>query len=292
MNIAFISCVFATPGHDEELPSFVYRVDKRHPSEIFKKGFNAWGVSRQDGEGNSEEPNNNIADHVSGRSCTSGATQRNSIFISTTSSKTYAENLVSNIVKKLKNSEFIVMYTIHPDRNTYQSYRSLMWLADYTTISVSPNVFAMSLTQSEWVAVETIPNIAIESATVYFREGNTIRIEEHRNPNYINSIDRVANFRPYTLNNNQAQTVTRQEGGWRVWLRNNIHPFVTQCFAPSTPNVTDVRLVSMPTTSESIFSPLATKGRPQGSINISKVDLIDNASVNEYSANLFVLGLL
>lgn len=227
----FVSAgIWAAPEENKNIPDTVYRVDKRHYSEVFKNGFKSWSTMQENG-------NANIADHVSGRSCTMSSTSnRNTIFISVSANRNFVETLARNKVNTLRTGEFITIYTIHPDINMFESFRSLVWLQDNEYATVSPSEFAMAVAQREWVAVHSIDPSTIERATTYFRDGNRIRIEEHINPYYIYSIDRVVNTAPFS----QFHPQRPQRGNWRVWIQNNLPPMVSQCFTSAHENTTDV----------------------------------------------------
>lgn len=233
LAFTFTAECFSAPDQNTEVPEFVYRVDKRHYTYVFKNGFKSWSYE-QDNE------NLNIADHVSGRSCTTLSNNRNSAFISTSASRQLVERLAKNIISKSKDGEYITIYTIHPDRNTYETYRSLIWLEEHGSVPVSPMEFSMSLSQNEWVALHSIDPSSIESATVYFRERDRIRIEEHHNQYYIYSLDSVANPSPFTGFTPQAE----RSNNWRVWIQNNLQPIVSQCFSSTRINSTDVYIVN------------------------------------------------
>lgn len=233
LTLLFMTFNAYAMNHHNDI-DMVYRVDKRHFSDVFKNGFKAWGYGNVNA-------NTNVADHVSGRSCTLSSTSRNTAFISTSASLRFIQSLAANISSKLKKGEYITIYSIHPDINFYEAYRSLVWLSDNSNYHVSPNEFLMAVTQDEWIAFNNIDNTSIESATVYIRDENSLRIEEHINPYYIFSIDRTVNFQPFT---NFRPSQPRRE--WRIWLRESVYPLVTQCFNNGYLNSTSVYISKMP----------------------------------------------
>ncbi|MBB5121225.1 scabin-related ADP-ribosyltransferase [Streptomyces eurocidicus] len=96
-------------------PKTVYRVDIRPPEEIFREGFKVPGAGT----------NNNLLDHVSGRSTrqASGPLGGTTNFVSTSVSERYAAK--QGTFGLLAQNQKVWVYAIQPDRNFYDVQASL-----------------------------------------------------------------------------------------------------------------------------------------------------------------------
>jgi len=156
----------------------VYRFDSRSPDEIFRDGFRPWG------------DNLNLLAHLSGETCTYanvGTSDRDSGFVSTTTSEAFALERAGNGARRL-GAEFYV-YQIQPDNNAYNTLQTLEHY-DENDLGppIPPNTFLTAATQREVFNVGAIrPNQIIGAFAVRLgAQQNNPNFQDHHssiNPN-------------------------------------------------------------------------------------------------------------
>ena len=164
----------------DDPPQFVYRMDFREPAIIFDKGFEALGN------------NNNLYDHVSGKSCNNGAA--NTAFVATTSDKQFAIDWVKNSFcsSKRKTAEKYYVYKIRATEKFYNAYASLLETGKKKDSQLA-NRFK---NENEWLALDGVPASQIEKADIYSIPGYVL-IDTEMNPHYNEISEGSANSDPY-----------------------------------------------------------------------------------------------
>ncbi|MBA5806975.1 hypothetical protein F9883_03630 [Morganella morganii] len=137
----------------------VYRADSRPPSDVFEKGFTAWGK------------NINFHEHVNGASGRRGA--KNSAFIPTTSSLDSAKNFAIDLLNTSE-SGISYVYRIRPVDNFYSALDTVYYYHDKAKQRVDDWLRTTLAREQEYSAYINIPNQLVEFATEYARVGNNI----------------------------------------------------------------------------------------------------------------------
>ncbi len=199
-------------------PTTVYRYDSRNYEDVFQNGFTSWGG------------NDNILEHLTGRSCANSAT-RNSAFISTSRSETYTRvYLDSRMMDAFRAQQagegtgdfYGYIYHIRADTNFYEAVSSyLSYVETYGEGSASLGAGALATYQSEWLAHRRISGSNIRGVTRIHRNGRTGEVSEQYipNPGYVESAT-AGNPGPYRSARSLRQLLTTLV---RLW------PYATAC---------------------------------------------------------------
>lgn len=219
-------------------PDILFRVDLRPPEDsnplaqdgAFTRGLTPWAT------GNAA--NLNVADHVSGRSCTARNAVRNSGFLSTTTDRGFAQDYIRSLLHALAPEQGVTLYTIRATSIFYESYETLRYVHDTGLENISANEFILAMAESEWLTAGPIPNNLIIRAEVFNTDGSVNTIE---NPNYvpIEESDVRASSGPY-----RAYQPSPLRSNWRSWVNDTIIPLISSCFH-SQPQPSDVRIFSI-----------------------------------------------
>lgn len=204
-------------------PDIVWRVDTRDLEDIFNNGFSAAGN------------NNNVVEHLTGRSCHHhGSGQISSSFISTTSNRGFAYHYAERILRGMDaqggvNAQ-VYIYQIRATENMYSAGTTLEFLLQgYNDDQHYEIVRILRYTPylSEWMAHRRIEPEQIATQTAYYIYRGTIRSES----NFHNS--RFVQTRS-TANDGPFPTVFTRRSAiqWaRSWMmRLGINPMVNACF--------------------------------------------------------------
>lgn len=145
VNILFVCvfCFLATAAYGVPVTpvTTVYRSDSREYHDVFKNGFISWGN------------NINFAAHITGMS--GFARQRNSAFISTTSSLSFAEEYARDRAHNFGN--FFYIYTIRATDNMYSAIATMNHLYTLDHEEMSPVTRRILDEEQEWSALIDIP---------------------------------------------------------------------------------------------------------------------------------------
>lgn len=137
---------------------FVYRIDDRPPSEIFRNGFFSKGT------------NMILIQHIVGASCHRTG---DSAFIATTSELESARSIADAIFGANRDdSRTLYLYTIRADSHFYNLTPTVNALEDRGEAFTSQQ-FAMMEIQREVVALRNIPNQNIQSVTPIIYDGSS-----------------------------------------------------------------------------------------------------------------------
>ncbi|WP_025152832.1 scabin-related ADP-ribosyltransferase [Morganella morganii] len=137
----------------------VYRADSRPPSDVFEKGFTAWGN------------NINFHAHVNGSSGRRGT--KDSAFIPTTSNFDLAKNFAIDLLN-VSEEGISYVYKIRPVNNFYSALDTVYYYYDQAKQRVDDTLRSVLAREQEYSAYISIPNQLIEIATKYERVGNSI----------------------------------------------------------------------------------------------------------------------
>ncbi|CQH06744.1 putative enterotoxin subunit [Yersinia enterocolitica] len=204
-------------------PDIVWRVDTRDYKEIFNDGFYSSGT------------NDDIVEHLSGRSCRSAESDYgDSAFISTTSDRQfayeYARRILMHMYENGEPNATVNIYQIRATDNIYSANQSL----DFFLLQQNKEphgeilrIVRYSAYLSEWMAHRRIESSQIGSVTQY----HLIQGVVHSNGMIPNSHFRQtrssASNRPYQ----SAYFTTPNLRLVRMWmLRSGIRPMVSACF--------------------------------------------------------------
>ncbi|WP_071999969.1 scabin-related ADP-ribosyltransferase [Raoultella planticola] len=128
---------------------FVYRVDSRPPSEIFRDGFRSHGNNR------------NLQQHLRGDSCAAGS--RDSAFIATTTSLSETYNIARQYYSSSTFRGTLYRYRIRANNIFYSVQPSVNYLTE-RGVTFTGFEQIMMREQNEVVAVEHIPTENIAEA--------------------------------------------------------------------------------------------------------------------------------
>lgn len=132
-----------------EAVDFVYRVDSRSPSEIFRDGFRSHGNNR------------NLQQHLRGDSCAAGS--RDSAFIATTTSLSETYNIARQYYSSSTFRGTLYRYRIRANNIFYSIQPSVNYLTE-RGVTFTGFERIMIREQNEIVAVEHIPTENIAEA--------------------------------------------------------------------------------------------------------------------------------
>lgn len=198
LGVFFISSSSFTLANNVPNSGVLFRVDTRNPDEIFANGFNSFGV------------NDSVRDHSRGVSCVGRA--ENSAFISTSSDPEYAGNYARRLYSQTSRPVYVYIITSRSDMyNMDHSLENIGYTAGYEN----------AITQSEWIAHNSIPNTAIQGVRIY---AGSITPPIVPNPHYDSNTRPDVNTLPYV-----SQTETNADG--TVNLQAETRPFVSACMA-------------------------------------------------------------
>jgi pertussis toxin subunit 1 len=204
-------------------PDIVWRVDTRDYNEMFNNGFYSSGT------------NDDIIEHLSGRSCRSAESDLgDSAFISTTSDRRfayeYAERMLRHMHERGEINAVVNIYQIRATDNMYSANQTL----DFFLLQQHQEphgeilrIMRYSAHLSEWMAHRRIEPEQIGSVTQYrlvrgFMQSNGM----YPNPRFRQTRS-SASLRPYQSAYFTAPILRLV----RMWmLRSGIRPMVSACF--------------------------------------------------------------
>ncbi|CNH49109.1 putative enterotoxin subunit [Yersinia aldovae] len=204
-------------------PDIVWRVDTRDYNEVFNNGFY------------SSETNDDIIDHLSGRSCRSTESDfGDSAFISTTSDRRFAYEYVERILMHMSEhgepNPTVNIYQIRATDNIYSANQSL----DFFLLQQNREphgeilrIIRYSAHLSEWMAHRRIEPNQIGSVTQYHLMQGVVHSNGMiPNPRFRQTRS-TASIRPYQSAYFTAPNLQLV----RMWmLRSGIRPMVSACF--------------------------------------------------------------
>lgn len=196
--------------------NFVYRVDERSPSQIFRDGFTSWGN------------NMDLLDHVSGISCHGNS--YGSAFIPTSASRNSALRIANEIFSsRLPRPQILYLYRIRADSRFYNVYSNLESIDERANIEIENNLYYMADRQEEVVALRRIPTTQIHQVTeLSYNNGEVNEGTMSSNNNYVMRQTNInLGVIPGVLPTNQNTN------------RNAIYAFgalISACFLPRTYN--------------------------------------------------------
>ncbi|MDA5475081.1 putative AB5 enterotoxin ADP-ribosylating subunit YtxA [Yersinia kristensenii] len=218
----FIS-ILLTYKCEAKPPDIVWRVDTRNYSEIFNNGFYSAGT------------NDDIIEHLSGRSCRSAESDYgDSAFISTTSNRQfayeYAERVLRHMDERGEANAQVNIYQMRATDNMYSAEQTLdFFLLRYGHESHSEvlRIARFSSHLSEWIAHRRIEADQIATVTQYYLlRGNVHSNGQLPNPRFRQTRS-SASHRPY----DSAYFTRPNLRLARMWLIiNGIRPMVSACF--------------------------------------------------------------
>ncbi|MFV8798490.1 putative AB5 enterotoxin ADP-ribosylating subunit YtxA [Yersinia sp. LJYL362] len=204
-------------------PDIVWRVDTRSHEEIFNNGFYSSGT------------NNNIIEHLSGRSCRNAGNEHGgSAFISTTADRRFAHEYAERILRhrEARGEPNIVInvYQIRATHNMYSAHQTLDFFLSHQGQQTHPEVLRVirfSSHLSEWMALLRIGPNQISSVTQYYLHGGSIHSDAPLyNPRFRQTRS-SASSRPYDT----VYTVIPVLRLARIWMmRTGISPMIRACF--------------------------------------------------------------
>ncbi|EPA3165625.1 putative AB5 enterotoxin ADP-ribosylating subunit YtxA [Yersinia enterocolitica] len=204
-------------------PDIVWRVDTRDYKEIFNDGFYSSGT------------NDDIVEHLSGRSCRSAESDYgDSAFISTTADRSFAYDYLERVLKNIKttmtSSAKAYIYQIRADTNMYSADHTLDFLLRLGASEIQQEIhriFRYAPYLSEWMAHRRVLAEQVMSATSYLlHQGNVMFNGYIPNPFYQQTRS-SASMNPY----HSAFIVPSALNMMRTWmLRMGIRPMIRACF--------------------------------------------------------------
>ncbi len=217
VNILIMSNSKAKP------PDIVWRVDTRGLEDIFNNGFSAAGN------------NNNIVEHLTGRSCHQhGGGSVSSSFISTTSNRNFAYHYAERILRGMNaqgdvNAQ-VYIYQIRATENMYSAGTTLEFLLrgyDHGQHHEISRILRYTPYLSEWMAHNRIEPEQIASQTAYYIYRGTIRSESiFHNARFVQTRS-TANDGPFPTVFTR-RPVIQWARSWMMRLGTN--PMVNACF--------------------------------------------------------------
>ncbi|MFL4555797.1 putative AB5 enterotoxin ADP-ribosylating subunit YtxA [Yersinia kristensenii] len=218
----FIS-ILLTYKCEAKPPDIVWRVDTRNYSEIFNNGFYSAGT------------NDDIIEHLSGRSCRSAESDYgDSAFISTTSNRQfayeYAERVLRHMDEHGEANAQVNIYQIRATDNMYSAQQTLdFFLLHHGRESHSEilRVVRFSAHLSEWMTYRRIEADQIATVTQYHLSRG--RVHDNglvSNPRFRQTRS-SASHRPY----DSAYFTSPNLRLARMWMmRAGVRPMVSACF--------------------------------------------------------------
>lgn len=216
-------------------PDIVWRVDTRDHSDIFRNGFHSTG------------DNDDVVEHLSGRSCRSNdGDEGSSAFISTTSNRGFASNYAERVLRSMYEqgdvNAHIYIYQVRADDNMYSADYTLEFLLQgghndhsnpngpdvlFRRNSEISRIMRYSPFLSEWMAYRRIEVNQIFSVTTYYMYQGSVRTDGFLpNPRFTQTRS-SASVGPYF----SAFTARPALHLVRTWmLRLGIRPMVSACF--------------------------------------------------------------
>lgn len=204
-------------------PDTVWRVDTRSHEEIFNNGFYSSGV------------NNNLIEHLSGRSChNTGNVRGSSAFISTTADRRFAHEYAERILRHRESrgepNMVVNVYQIRATHNMYSAHQSLDFFLSQQGHQTQPEVLRVmrfSSHLSEWMAFLRIGPNQISSVTQYYLHSGSIHSDAPLpNPRFRQTRS-SASSQPYDT----VYTVVPVLRIARIWMmRAGISPMIRACF--------------------------------------------------------------
>ncbi|MBW5832162.1 putative AB5 enterotoxin ADP-ribosylating subunit YtxA [Yersinia enterocolitica] len=220
MSIFIISNSKAKP------PDIVWRVDTREYGEIFNNGFYSAGT------------NDNVIEHLSGRSCRGAESDYgDSAFVSTTSNRQfayeYAERILQHMNERGDANAQVNIYQVRATDNIYSAEQTLDYLLlRYGRESHREILRIIRYTShlSEWMAHRRIEPEQIATVTQYYLlRGSVHSNGQLANPRYQQTRS-TANISPYDNAYFSSQYLRLA----RIWLlRSGVRPMVSACFGMS-----------------------------------------------------------
>ena len=163
---------------EDEPPSFVYRSDLRPPSEVFQNGIKNLGE------------NQDLLDHVSGISCTTGS-KKDTAFVAKSLSEEAARGFgLGNLWTSRKGRRHIYLYKIRATEFFYDIQASLKKAYKETGNFEYLDMADKFKAEKEWVAFHGIHRNQIMSAKVYMKDvtfGRGIYLRTETNELYISA---------------------------------------------------------------------------------------------------------
>ncbi|WP_261374797.1 putative AB5 enterotoxin ADP-ribosylating subunit YtxA [Yersinia aldovae] len=204
-------------------PDIVWRVDTRDYNEVFNDGFYSSGT------------NDDIVEHLSGRSCRSAESDfGDSAFISTTSDRRFAYEYAGRVLMHMyehgEPNSMVNIYQIRATDNIYSANQSL----DFFLLQQNREphgeilrIIRYSAHLSEWMAHRRIEPNQIGSVTQYHLMQGVVHSNGMiPNPRFRQTRS-TASIRPYQ----SAYFTTPNLQLVRIWmLRSGIRPMVSACF--------------------------------------------------------------
>ncbi|CNI02589.1 putative enterotoxin subunit [Yersinia thracica] len=204
-------------------PDIVWRVDSRDYEDIFNNGFVASGN------------NNDIVEHLSGRSChRGGASSDSSSFISTTSNRFFAYQYAERILRRMDAqgdaNARVYIYQIRATDNMYSASSTLEFLlqrdghAQHSEIS---RILRYSSYLSEWMAHRRIEPRQIFSQTAYYIYRDTMRSDTYFNNHRFVQTRSTASDGPFPAVFTRRTPILLA----RSWMmRLGVNPMINSCF--------------------------------------------------------------
>lgn len=204
-------------------PDILWRVDTRDYGEIFNNGFYSSGT------------NDDIIEHLSGRSCRSAESDYgDSAFISTTSNRRfayeYAERILRHMEERGESNFQVNIYQIRATTSIYSAEQTLDYLLLRHGIVLHGEILRViryTAHLSEWMAHRRIEPAQIATVTQYY----LFRGSVHTNGPLLNPRFRQtrssANNQPYDSAYFTRPTLRLA----RIWMmRSGIRPMISACF--------------------------------------------------------------
>ncbi|AYD44158.1 putative enterotoxin subunit [Yersinia kristensenii] len=221
--VLYLMSTLIMPNSKAKPPDIVWRVDTRDLDDVFNNGFSAAGN------------NNNIVEHLTGRSCHQhGGGSVSSSFISTTSNRNFAYHYAERILRGMNaqgdvNAQ-VYIYQIRATENMYSAGTTLEFLLrgyDHGQHHEISRILRYTPYLSEWMAHNRIEPEQIASQTAYYIYRGTIRSESiFHNARFVQTRS-TANDGPFPTVFTR-RPVIQWARSWMMRLGTN--PMVNACF--------------------------------------------------------------